>query len=97
MKRPSYDPQALVDLEEIAFSIAQDNLERAITFVAELRRRAQEAADGPKLFPMRPELADGIRSVRHGTYLIFFIETDDGILVVRVLHGARNLLRIFGP
>lgn len=97
MKRPSYDPQALVDLEEIAFSIAQDNLERAVTFVVELRRRAQEAADSPKLFPMRPELADGLRSVRHGTCLIFFIETDDGILVVRVLHGARNLLRIFGP
>lgn len=96
MKQPSYDPKALRDLEAIAYAIAQDNPDRAATFVAELRQRAQQAAEAPKIFPSRNELVDGLRSVRHGAYLIFFVERDDGILVVRVLHGARDLHRLFG-
>ena len=32
---------------------------------------------------------------RHGRYLIFFLEVGDEVRVVRVLHGARNLPRLF--
>ena len=45
----------------------------------------------PGSFPARDELHEGLRSARHGRYLIFFIEAGDEVQVVRVLHGARDL------
>jgi toxin ParE1/3/4 len=39
----------------------------------------------------RPAIMPGIRSFPLGNYLIFFVEERDGIKIVRVLHGARNL------
>lgn len=43
----------------------------------------------------RPELATGVRSFPFGRYVIFYAPLDDGIDVVRVLHGARDIDGIF--
>ena len=43
----------------------------------------------------RAELDDGIRSCAHGHYVIFFEATAEAVLVVRVLHGARDLPAVF--
>jgi len=45
----------------------------------------------PTAFPLRPELGLGLRIGVHGKYLIFFKSTDEEMLVVRILHGARDL------
>lgn len=91
-------PEAELDLEEIADYIAADNPRRAVSFVDELRDRCQEIATAPLAHAERHELGPGIRSCLHGRYLIFFtFDPDDRIvLIVRVLHGARNLDVIFG-
>jgi plasmid stabilization system protein ParE len=40
----------------------------------------------------RPELADGLRSFPTRTqYIIFYLPDADGLLVVRVLHHARDI------
>lgn len=91
-------PEAELDLEEIADYIAADNPLRAVSFVDELRVRCQGIATAPLAHAERPELGPGIRACLHGRYLIFFtFDAHDGIvLIVRVLHGARNLDAIFG-
>jgi len=89
-------PAARMDLIEIGDFIALDNPERAASFVAEIESRMNEIAERPGSFPARDELHKGLRSARHGRYLIFFVEAGDEVQVVRVLHGARDLPDIFG-
>jgi toxin ParE1/3/4 len=39
----------------------------------------------------RPELRPDLRSFPCGAYLILYRAVDDGVEIVRVVHGARNL------
>lgn len=65
--------EALGDLERIGDYIAQDNPERARSFVAELLDKARGLADLPEGFPLVPRYADhGMRRRAHGSYLIFY-------------------------
>ena len=89
-------PAARMDLIEIGDFIALDNPERAASFVAEIESRMIEVAERPGSFPARDELHKGLRSARHGRYLIFFVKAGDEVRIVRVLHGARDLPGIFG-
>ena len=89
-------PAARMDLIEIGDFIALDNPERAASFVTEIEERMTEVADRPGSFPARDELHEGLRSARHGRYLIFFIEAGDEVRIVRVLHGARDLPSLLG-
>ncbi len=90
-------PAARADLIEIGDFIAADSPQRAASFVAEIEARMREAAERPLSFPARDELHEGLRAARHGRYLIFFLEQGDEVQVVRVLHGARDLPRVFQP
>ena len=44
---------------------------------------------------VRDELEPGMRSFPFGRYVIFYMPIDEGIDVVRVLHGARDIDAIF--
>ena len=66
-------------------------------FVAKLRAKAARIALAPKIYTRRDDLEVGLRSAAFGNYLIFFRIVDDGIDVSRVVHGARNLPRLFEP
>ena len=90
-----FTPLAEQDLEAIAAYIAADNLVRALSFVRELRAQCQRITLNPSGYRLRPELDDGIRSCAHGHYIIFFEATAEAVLVVRVLHSARDLPAVF--
>lgn len=90
-------PAARQDLIEIGDFIAHDNPERAASFVSEIEAKMVFAAERPGSFPAHSELHEGLRSARHGHYLIFFLEAGDEVKIVRVLHGARDLPRVFDP
>jgi toxin ParE1/3/4 len=49
-------------------------------------------AANPHGGPRREDLAPGLRFYPVGNYLIFYRPGDDGIILVRVLHGARDYL-----
>ncbi len=89
-------PAARADLIEIGDFIAQDNPGRALSFLAEIEAKMRQAADRPESFPVRDDVREGLRSARHGRYLIFFLEAGAEIQVVRVLHGARDLPKAVG-
>lgn len=90
-------PAARADLVEIGDFIALDNPERAASFVTEIEAVMSAAAERPGSFPARNDLHKGLRSARHGHYLIFFLEAEGEVHIVRVLHGARDLPRAFNP
>jgi toxin ParE1/3/4 len=52
-------------------------------------------AKQPGMGEARPELAEGLRCFSVGNYLIFFKPLSDGIEVVRVLSGARDIDALF--
>jgi toxin ParE1/3/4 len=89
--------EAEADLEEIGDYIAQDNPERADTFIEEIRARFDSISDMPRAYPERPEIDDGVRACVHGQYVIFYCVTETTVEIARVLHGARNITRLFQP
>ena len=89
-------PLAQADLIEIGDFIALDDRRRASSFVAEIEAVIfGPIPERPFTFPARDDLMPGLRAARHGRYLIFFIEDRGRIEIVRVLHGARNIARLF--
>jgi toxin ParE1/3/4 len=91
MARYWISPLAEQDLEAIGDFIAQDNPQRAITFIIELRNQCAKIAANPKACRLRPELGANVRSFAYGNYVIFFQETPDSLCIVRVLHGAMDI------
>lgn len=83
------------DLLEIARYIARNNPPRARSFVRELRQQCVVLSQQPGLGVARTDLTENLRVLPYQRYLIFFSEIDSGILVERVLHGARDLPTLF--
>lgn len=94
MKPLVFSQKARSDLRDIALYIADDNPERAQTYVDELIATAGKAAERPLSFPARDDISLGLRSALHGRYLIFFRNLSDHVRIVRILHGSRDLNRL---
>ena len=90
-------PLAVQDLEEIGDYIAQDNPLRAGSFVAELRTHCEKICLNPAGYRQRPELSDDLRSCAHGNYVIFFESTAKQVIIIRILHGARDIYEVLNP
>ncbi len=91
MSRLRLRPQAENDLEEIWWFIAQDDAETADAFLDRIQEKCRALAQFSNLGVARDELMPSLRSFPIGNYLIFYFPIEDGIEVVRVLHGARDL------
>lgn len=90
--------EALGDLEQIGDYIAQDNPDRARSFVAELLGKARDLGDMQHAFPIIPRYAHlGVRRRVHGNYLIFYRVEDACVTVIHVLHGARDYEALLFP
>jgi toxin ParE1/3/4 len=83
------------DLDEIWIYIAQDNPDAADTFIRSLISKFPILASMPDLGRKREDLSPRLRSLPVGRYVIFDRSTQDGIEIVRVLHGARDLPPVF--
>ncbi len=88
-------PRAAADLEEIGDYIARDNPSRALTFVDELHTICRGIADNPEICPMRDDLETGVRMAVHKQYLILFRILPTEIRIERVVHGSRDLPRVW--
>jgi len=87
--------RATADLDEIWYYIAQDNPDAADKFVSNFFSRFSKLAAMPKIGRLREELSRGLRSFSTGRYVIFYREDAEGVEIVRVLHGARDLPPLF--
>jgi toxin ParE1/3/4 len=99
-----FRPAADQDVDDIADHIAAGSLEHALRFYAAVRADAARLAASPQLGPvygftdaavadLRFWLVTGFRK-----YLMFYrpLASADGVEIVRVLHGARDLARVIG-
>ena len=88
-------PRAQTDLVEIWDYIAEDSEARADAFVAKIHEKFLVLAARSGIGRVRSELEKDIRSFPLGRYIIFYRPLADGIEVVRVLHGSRDLDALF--
>jgi toxin ParE1/3/4 len=91
MPRILIRPEAESDLDEIWWYIAQDHPNNADQFLDRIQDRFMALADFPHLGTSRDELKSGLRSQPVGNYLIFYFPLADGIEIVRILHGSREI------
>ncbi len=87
--------EAECDLEAIADYIAMDDPRRAVSFISEIRESCFGLAYMPSRFPLVARYAaSGVRRRNHGKYLIFFRVEGEHVIVLHILHGARDHLTI---
>jgi len=95
MPRVDRTDQAQRDLEEILSFLDDWSPSAANRFAKTLRERTESLARMPEIGRSREELAPGLRSLTAGRYLIFYRPTEDGIMVIRVAHGSRDIPGLF--
>jgi toxin ParE1/3/4 len=95
MPRVTRRPLAAADIFEVWDYIADGSFEAADRWVDQLDAKFQLLATQPMMGRARDELEQGLRSFPFGRYVIFYMPSDDGIDVVRVLHSARGIDAVF--
>jgi toxin ParE1/3/4 len=88
-------PAAVRDLVAITDWIAADNLDAALRFYNEVDRLLRLIARYPEMGEAVQDLAHGVRRHTLGDYLLFYRQCGDGIELIRDLHGAREIGRLF--
>lgn len=83
------------DLLEIYEQIAPENPDAATRLMQSFREKFGLLAQFPNMGKERNELLLYLRSFPAGNYLIFYQPTDEGIEILRVRHGARELDDLF--
>lgn len=84
-------PQADIELTGIFDYIAKDRPRAAVRVMGELTKRFQSLADYPLSGEAHPEYGVGMRFSTVEGYLVVYRPIDEqGIEVVRVIHGARD-------
>jgi len=81
-------PEAESDLDEIWWYIAQDSPYNADRLLDRIQERCLALADYPQMGTSRDELKAGLRSQPVGN---FYFPLEDGVDIVRVLHGSRDI------
>ncbi len=81
------------DLIEIWLRIASENPDAADRVLDAIELRWQQLARHPHSGMARDDIAAGIRHLAVGDYLTLYRIAEDGIEIVRVLHGRRKLDR----
>ncbi len=97
-----WTPQAREDLMEIYVTIGLDNESAAERLFTAIEEKVLLLISHPRLGVRRPEIAPSARMMVEGNYLILY-ETHpdtnggpvDEVEIVRVVHGHRDLRRIF--
>ena len=95
MSRYRLSEQSRSDLDDIWLYIASDNLTAADRFIDELVGKFQTLATQPGIGRTRDELGESLRSFPVGNYVIFYRAMQDGIEIVRVLSGFRDIPNVF--
>lgn len=80
---------------EIWCHFAETNIEFADRLIARIQEKCETLAESPLLGRSRADLASGLRSFPVEDYLVLYKPTADGIEVVRVLSGYRDIEALF--
>lgn len=95
-------PAATGDLDEIVLYLRNDSISVSDRFVRAMDQVVQRLLEAPLIGRQRDSANERMKGLRSwpipgfSNYLVFYRPLPDGIEVVRVLHGARDLASILG-
>lgn len=85
------------DLQTIyAYSMQEWGTRQAALYLNALYDTFECIARMPGVGRQRGGLGEDIRSVPHGTHVVFYRPWEDDVAIVRVLHGSRDVGSVFG-
>jgi toxin ParE1/3/4 len=85
------------DLLDIWLTIALDNPSAADRQLDKIEATFQRLTDQPHLGRARDDISSGLRGIVAGRYVILYAldEAAGRVQIIRVLHGMRDLVRLF--
>jgi toxin ParE1/3/4 len=96
MARVIFTPLAHEDLQTIWDYLAEEaGEETAEGLLDVIQEKCEKIAASPEAGQLRNELLVNLRSFVVKSYVVFYMPLSDGIDVVRVLHGARDIETVF--
>ncbi|HZW29832.1 MAG TPA: type II toxin-antitoxin system RelE/ParE family toxin [Isosphaeraceae bacterium] len=87
--------QAELDLVEILFFLRSRSPNLADRFESDFEEKCRLLAEFPLMGRDRSELAPELRSSLVKPYVVFYRPLADGIEIIRVIHGSRDLSGLF--
>lgn len=89
-------PDAERDLREQWKYVARESsTDRANAFLNNTLNKLELLAERPSIARLRSDLQPDLRSYPVGQYIVFYLPLADGIEVVRVIHGRRDIASQF--
>jgi toxin ParE1/3/4 len=95
MSRYSFSDEAVRDLDEICEYIGRNNPAAASQLFDKIRRQCKVTAGFPNMGKKYDMLAHDLRGFIVDNYIIFYYPREDGIDIVRVVSGYRDLEAFF--
>ena len=92
-----YLPEALEDLFDIWVYVASQSQSEiaADRVVDDIDARAMLYAKNVELGELRPDLAESVRCFTVDRFVVFYRPNSEGIEVLQVIHGSRDIPRHF--
>jgi toxin ParE1/3/4 len=87
--------RAEIDLIEILVFLRPRNPKMADRFESEFEEKCHLLAEFPLMGRDRSDLAPGLRSSLVKPYVLLYRPLEDGIEIIRVIHGARDISSLF--
>jgi toxin ParE1/3/4 len=99
MPRVHLSARSRLDLDEISARIGSHNVRAVQRLIDGLMDRLKILRDHPLAGHPRDEIRSGLRSLRHGNYVILHRVHPDRVEISRIVHRSRNLpaLASLGP
>ncbi|KLE34504.1 type II toxin-antitoxin system RelE/ParE family toxin [Aurantiacibacter luteus] len=82
------------DLSDIAdYTIAEFGIEQTRTYRDQFKACFASLLDNPNLGRSADELAPGLRRIRQQAHVVFYLPSENAVLIVRVLHHGVDFER----
>ncbi|HPM80454.1 MAG TPA: type II toxin-antitoxin system RelE/ParE family toxin [Candidatus Anammoximicrobium sp.] len=94
-------PQLLLTSEaeesriQIWLHVAQDSPDAADRLLERIDEKCRLYATQPEMGSPRPDLGRQVRCFSVGNYVVIYRPLEDGILILLVIHGARDIPTVF--
>lgn len=95
MKRHIISQPAIKDLEEIIDYFSSRNLDAVERFINQFEKKCKNLANFPNMGRSYDDIKPSLRGLPLAGYIIFYRIIDDGIEIIRVVSGYRDLESLF--
>jgi toxin ParE1/3/4 len=90
-----FSEDAIADLDEICDYLGSRSVNAASKLFDQIRQKAKLVASFPHTGKSYEDLIPGLRGFIVDDYIVFYVRNGDGIEILRVISGYRDLRSVF--